>query len=155
MKKRILVDLDVVTVGSWDKGENGDLARDLMQRIKNRDFEMVTPSLLLERIAKWENRNVAERVKEFYDKNSGLKLTDNDIRQKIREAGVNDAKLLKGLRMRGIGGQDAFLVLIATLFGLEMVTFNRKTLRSKEQAIKEVMGNHGINAARIIGPEQL
>lgn len=158
--RKILVDLDVVTVGTWDKGENGDMARRLMSRIVEKEFFMATPFLLLERISKWGNLKVSGPMKEFYVKNSGLLLTDEDIRARIREVGeeikgFNEAKLLKELRRKGVGNQDAFLVLIAAVFGIDLVTFNRKTLRSKEKVVSEVMSGYGIKAPKLLGPEQL
>ena len=158
--RKILVDLDVVTVGTWDKGENGDMARRLMSRIVEKEFFMVSPFLLLERISKWGNLKVSGPMKEFYVKNSDLLLTDEDVSARISEVGeeikgFNEAKLLKDLRRKGVGNQDAFLVLIAAVFGLDLVTFNMKTLRSKEKVVSEVMSSYGIKAPKLLGPEQL
>ena len=158
--RKILVDLDVVTVGTWDKGENGDMARRLMSRIVEKEFFMVSPFLLLERISKWGNLKVSGPMKEFYVKNSDLLLTDEDVSARISEVGeeikgFNEAKLLKELRRKAVGNQDAFLVLIAAVFGLDLVTFNRKTLRSKEKVVSEVMSSYGIKAPKLLGPEQL
>ncbi len=158
--KKIIVDLDVVTVGTWDSGKNGDLARSLMARIAKKEFYVVTPFLLLERISKWKHVSLTEHMKEFYIKNSDLLLTDDDIRRKIGEVsakvnGFNEARLLKDLRSAGIGNQDAFLVSVAAIFGLNLVTFNRKTLRSKADVINEVMKKHGIESPTIVAPEQI
>ena len=39
-KKRIIVDLDVVTVAKWDKGKNGDLGRKFLSRIEQKELDM-------------------------------------------------------------------------------------------------------------------
>ncbi len=158
--KKILIDLDVITVGIWDKGKNGDLARNFIARIVNKEFYVVTPFLLLERISKWGHIGLTKQMKEFYVKNSDILLTDDTIAQKFDEVGAevngfNEAVALKELRRNGVGSQDAFLVLIASIFGLTLVTFNRKTLRSREEKIKEVMNRHGINPSKLVGPEEL
>lgn len=54
MKKKILIDLDVITTGRWDKkGEKPELARRFMERVEGKEFEVVTPFILLEMVAKW------------------------------------------------------------------------------------------------------
>lgn len=155
-----MIDLDIVTVGTWDKGSNADLARKLIARVVNKEFYVATPFLLLERIAKWENAELTAQMKEFYIKNSDTILTDDDISDKIDDVSVgvssfNEARLLKDLRRAGIGNQDAFLVLVAALFDLTLVTFNRKTLRSKEKEIGKVMKKHGVKPPLLAGPEEL
>ncbi len=68
LKNYILVDLDVATVGIWDKSRNGDLARGLMQKISEKEFYMATPVLLIERISKWENMDL--KIRESLGPNS-------------------------------------------------------------------------------------
>ena len=154
-----MLDLDVVTVGKWDKGKNADLARALMARIANKEFYVATPFLLLERISRWNYANLTAQMKEFYIKNSDNILTDEDVSRKIdelsRSSHFNQASLLKDLRRAGVGNQDAFLVLVAALFDLTLVTFNRKTLRNKEEAIVEVTRKYGIKPPALAGPEEL
>jgi len=60
-RRKIMIDLDVVTVGKWDRSENGDLARGLMSRIENKEFHLVTPFYLLEHVMKWKNQWLREK----------------------------------------------------------------------------------------------
>ena len=65
MKKKILIDLDIVTVGKWDRGKYGDMARKLMKRIRNKEFELVTPFYIIEYLVKWRNVPLKEKIEEI------------------------------------------------------------------------------------------
>ena len=65
-KKKIVVDLDVVTVAKWDKGKNGDLGRSFLLRIKNKEFDVVTPFYLLGHLDKWKHITLKEKIENFY-----------------------------------------------------------------------------------------
>jgi len=71
MKKKILIDLDVVTTGLWDrKGEKPERARRFMGRVEENEFKIVTPFILLERVAKWHYQELKDSIEEFYLKNT-------------------------------------------------------------------------------------
>lgn len=63
-KKRIIIDLDVVTLAFWDKKDEAEL----IERIKANEFEMVSPYILLDHLSKWDYRKLAEEIGEFYEK---------------------------------------------------------------------------------------
>ena len=66
-KKKIIVDLDAVTVSNWDKSENGDLGRKFLLRVKHKEFSMLTSFYLLGHL-----RNKEKQINELFKKN-GLK----------------------------------------------------------------------------------
>ncbi len=153
-KKRILVDLDVVTVACWDKGKNGDLARKFLSRIN--EFEMVTPFYLLNHLDKWKHIILKDQIESFYIENSAILISDKDIDLKIDERGLNDKEVLLSLQSHDVKEEDAFIVLVASLFGVDyLITFNRKHLRNKEKEIKEVLEKNGAMAIKIAGPEEV
>ena len=156
MKIKILVDLDVVTVGSWDKGSNGDLARKLMSRLKNKEFYLVTPFYLLEHVLKWENQWLKESIENFYLKCSDLLLTNDDIDAKIEDRNIDDKNILLGLQSHNIKEEDSFIVLVTALFDLDyLITFNRVHLKNKKKIISEVLKENGLKQINIAGPEEV
>lgn len=156
MKKNIIIDLDVVTVAFWDKGKNGNLGRRLVQRIKQKELDMITPFYLLEHLTKWKHITLKEQIENFYIKNSSNLLTNEDVDAKIDELGIDDIKVLLELQSMDIKEEDAFLVLITSIFDLDyLVTFNRKHLRDKKREVNEVLKKNGLRTIKIVGPEEV
>ena len=84
MKKRIIIDLDIVTVSIWDKkGENVKLAVKFIHRVKNKEFYVLTPFYLLEHLTKWTHITLKEKIEDFYIKQSSKILTNDDVDDKI------------------------------------------------------------------------
>ncbi|MBI3035490.1 hypothetical protein HYY71_04145 [Candidatus Woesearchaeota archaeon] len=155
MKKKILIDLDVVTVGKWDEGKYGDIARNLMKRVENKEFELVTPSYLLEHLIKWHNTPLKEKIETFYLKESTKFLSNEDVDLKIEEIGIDDKALLTELKNHGVKEEDAFIVMVTSIFELDyLITFNRIHLKNKKEAINEVLNKNGLKTIKIAGPEE-
>ncbi len=150
-----LSDLDVVTVAFWDKGKNGNLGRGLVLRIKQKELDMITPFYLLEHLTKWRHITLKEQIEDFYIKNSSKLLTNEDVDTKIDELGIDDIRVLLELQSKGIKEDDAFIVLVTSIFDADyLVTFNRKHLRNKEKEINEVLKKNELRTIRIVGPEE-
>ena len=155
-KKKIIVDLDVVTVAKWDKGKNGDLGRKFLLRIEQKELDMTTPFYLLGHLDKWEHVTLKEQIEDFYLKNSAAMLTNEDVDAKIDSLGVDDVSILLELQSNDIKEEDAFIAMAASLFEIDyLVTLNRKHLRNKEGKINEVLKKNGLKAIRIVGPERV
>ena len=153
-KKKILIDLDVVTVAFWDKGTNGDLARKFLLRIRQKELLMITPHYLLEHLTKWRYITLKEQIEDFYIKNSNKLLTNEDVDERIDELKIDDIKIL--LESKDIKEEDAFIVLVTSIFYLDyLVTFNRKHLRNKEKEINETLKKNGFKTVKIVGPEEV
>lgn len=156
MKNKIIIDLDVITVGKWDTGEYGDIARKLMKRIENKEFEVVTPFHLIEHLIKWTNLQLKEKIEEFYLKNSTKLLTNEDVDIKIGELGINDKVLLNELKNNNIKEEDAFLIMVTSIFHFDyLITFNRIHLKNKKDVINEVLRKNGLRTIKIVGPEEV
>ena len=156
MKKKIIIDLDVVTVGKWDKGEFGNTARNLMKRVEDKEFELVTPSYLLEHLIKWQNAPLKEKIEEFYLKESTKLLSNEDVDIKIEELGIDDKKLLTELKNHNVKEEDAFIVMETSIFDLDyLITFNRVHLKNKKEIINEVLKKNGLKTIQIVGPEEV
>ena len=156
-KKKVLIDLDIVTVNLWDrKGENKKIASDFVKKIGKKYFLVITPFSLLETVAKWKYNALKDDIEEFYIKNSDQILSNKDVDKKMVELKINDIKILENLEKNGVKGEDALLILITSIFGIDyLVTFNRKHLRNKEADINKILKEEGLNAIKIIGPEMI
>ncbi|MBI2575260.1 hypothetical protein HYV82_05240 [Candidatus Woesearchaeota archaeon] len=150
--KKIVVDLDVVTLAFWDRK---DEAR-IIERIKGGQLAMITPYIILEHLSKWEYRRLAEEIAGFYWKYSFQIVTAQNIMDKSNGADLEYGRLLSELVRAGVKEEDAVLVIISALFDIgHLVTFNRKHLKSKEKEINEVLRKNGTGPVRIVLPEEL
>ena len=156
-KKKVLIDLDIVTVNLLDrKGENKKIASDFVKKIGKKDFLVITPFSLLETVAKWKYNALKDDIEEFYIKNSDQILSNKDVDKKMVELKINDIKILENLEKNGVKGEDALLILITSIFGIDyLVTFNRKHLRNREADINNILKEEGLNTIKIIGPEMI
>ena len=157
LRRRALVDLDIITVNLWDReGENKKIADEFIKKIEKREFLIITPFSLLEIVTKWKNDALKDDIEEFYIKNSHEILSNKDVDKRIKLLNIDDIKILKDLEKRGVKGEDALLVLITSIFKIDyLVTFNRKHLRNKEGEINQVLREDGLEAIKIIGPEMI
>ena len=155
--KKIIIDLDIVTVSIWDKkGENVKLAVKFINRVKNKEFQTVTPFYLLGHLEKWRYISLKEKIEDFYIKNSDKMVTNDDIDAKIDDLEIDDEKILLELQSNGVKEEDAFIVLIASIFDIDnLITFNRKHLRNKKREINEVLKKNGLKTIQISGPEEV
>ena len=150
-----MIDLDVVTVGKWDRGKYGDIARELIKKVENKEFQLITPFYLIEHLTKWKNIPLKERIGDFYIKQSSKILTNEDVDDKIEELGIDDKLLLKELKSKDIKKEDAFIVMVTSIFELDcLITFNRIHLKNKKEAINEVLKKNGLKPIKIAGPEE-
>ena len=156
MNKKILIDLDVVTVGKWDAGKYGDIARNLIKRIENKEFQLITPFYMIEHLLKWKNIQLKEKMKDFYTKESHSIVTNEDVDSKIEELKIDDTALLNQLKNHNIKEEDAFIVMITSIFELDyLITFNRIHLKNNKELINEVLRKNGLKNIKIVGPEEV
>ena len=155
MAKKIIVDLDIVTMALWNKkGEDTQLARRFINRVEEGEFDVVTPFVMLELLTRWKYSALVENIQQFYLKNTKVFITNEDIDKKLDLLNVDDKKVLSALKAAGVKGEDALLALITSIFEIDcLVTFNRKHLKSKRERINGVLTENGVKTVRIIGPE--
>ncbi|MEK6984431.1 MAG: hypothetical protein AABX33_07695 [Nanoarchaeota archaeon] len=155
--KKIIIDLDVVTVSIWDKkGKNVRLAVNFINRVKNKDFYVLTPFFLLELVSKWKYSQLKDYIEDFYLKFTDEMLSNEDLDLKIDSMLVDDKKIITELRNQGIKGEDSLLALVASIFEVDyLITFNRIHLRDKKETINEVLKENGLRTIKIAGPEEV
>ena len=157
MKKKVIIDLDIITVGIWDKkGENPKLATKFINRVKNKEFYVTTPFFLLELVSKWRYSRLKDYIEDFYIKFTDEMLSNEDLDNKIDSMNIDDKKILHELVINGVKDEDSLLVLVASIFDADyLITFNRVHLKNKKQTINEVLGKNGLKSIRIAGPEEV
>ncbi len=151
--KTVLVDLDVVTMAKWDKGTKPDIARAFLAKIVEGDVVMVTPVILLKRLLVWGHFPLVSEMLAFYFDYSEQLLTDKQIKKRFEELGIDDNTVLDFLESKGIKREDAFLALVASVFKLCLVTFNKHHLQSKREVINEVFKKSGLVQIEVLSPE--
>ena len=157
MKKKIIIDLDVVTVSIWDKkGQNVRLAVKMVERIKSKEFYVMTPYFMLELVSKWRYSQLKDYIEDFYLKFTDKMLSNEDLDERIDSMNIDDKKIITELKNIGIKGEDSLLVLVASIFGVDyLITFNKIHLKSKKEVINEVLRKNGLRTIKIAGPEEV
>lgn len=153
---KIMVDLDVITVAEWEKKDpRKQAAKEFEERIKKKEFEALIPSLVIKRILDWKHAALRDKIEDFYIKHTAI-LTDSDIEAQINKLQINDENILKELEKAGVKSEDAFLVLVTSVFGLDyLVTFNRKHLKNKKDAINNVLRKFNLKEVEIVEPNEI
>lgn len=155
-KKKIIVDLDVVTVAKWDRSMNGDLSRQFIIRIEKGEFEMLTPYIILDLISEWKHIRLAKRIKEFYDLYSKEIISVINLETKIKGINIERKALTEDLKSYSIKEEDIILVIIACIFEADyLITFNRKHLKNNEVKINNVLQKHGLRTIKIALPDEI
>ena len=157
MKKKIIIDLDVVTVALWDSiGKNIELARNFLTKVERKEFYLGTPFLIIEIVLKWKHEKLKNNIKEFFIRNSDRLITDTEIKEKCDELDVDYELILNQLENAGIKREDAALVLVASLFSFDyLVTFNRIHLKNKKEESNKILKEWKMPTIQILGPEEL
>ncbi len=147
---KVLVDLDVLTVAFWDKKKE---ALHFLQRIRNGEFDLYTPYVLLEIIGRWKYEKLRDEITEFYTLYSSKILSVKEIINRSKEIGVDYNKVMLNLMSKGVKEEDAVLVFVASAFYLDyLVTYNRVHLRNKESEINEILNSNKMQAIKIVTP---
>lgn len=149
--KKIILDLNVVTNALW-KGREEEAGKKFIERIKKGEFEVYTPYTLLRLLLRWKDIKKVLQISDFYLLHSDGIMTLKAIRKRIDEIKLDYKKLLKELIYAGIKREDGFLVMIASIFGLEIVTFNKKHLYNKKDEINQVLKNLKLKEVEIYVP---
>jgi len=155
IKKKVIVDLDVVTVGKWDKGKNGDDSRKFMDGVANKEFYLTTPTLLIELVRKWNHQKLKSQIEEFYLKNSDELIERIQIIGEIVSKGIDFEEIFNRFAKIEIKEEDIALIFVSSLRNSILVTFNKIHLKNKEEEINEILLEYGLKPIRITSPGQI
>jgi hypothetical protein len=151
-----IIDLDVITVAHW-KGQQKKEADVFLGKLTSKDsgkeLYIVTPFLLIGLLMEWRNKELAQRIEDFYLENTDLWLSDRMIKEQAELLGINLEALITRLEKRGVKQEDSVLVAVAAIFKIEyLITFNRKHLLSKQEAINGELKEAGLCLLKIRKP---
>lgn len=152
MTSRVLIDLNVVTIGSWEKPDpRRKVAEEFMRLAGEQRFYVVTPYALLERVGKWHHKELVSLIKDFY-----AKVTDEYVEKAevFEELFENFEAIYDALIKVGVKGEDAFLVMVCAVKKAALVTFDKKHLKNKGAEIGKVLAEHRCANVEILLPEE-
>lgn len=153
MAKKILIDLDVVTVAFWDKNKD---AESFLERVKSGELEVVTPYILLDLLSKWKHDKLSEKLTHFYELYSSEVLSAQKVFDKINKLQVNGEEITNELIKKGVKEEDIVLVIVTSIFDIDyLITYNRKHLRNKEEIINDVLEKMGLKTIKIALPSEI
>ncbi|MBI4168026.1 MAG: hypothetical protein HY515_03655 [Candidatus Aenigmarchaeota archaeon] len=157
MKKRILIDLDVITIAKWLKAdERKKEALLFLERVRKGEFDVYTPYTLIELLSRWKHTKLVEDILGFYSVYSKNIINANLVLELARKARINLPELTKNLVAAGVKEEDAILVLISSLFDLDfLVTMNRKHLKNMAEKINRLMIKNKLRPIRIVFPNEI
>lgn len=151
--KRIIVDLDVVTVYLWDESPQAETAKKFIEKLQNADFEVLVPYMLLELVTKWKHTELSRKILEFY-KGIGTEIKIEQVKHRLEVSGINDKSFALSLVSIGVKEEDAALVMLGALFDAYcIVTFNKKHLKNKEAEINHALASFNLPKLRIYLPQ--
>ncbi len=150
-----IIDLDVITVAHW-KGMQKQEADKILARVMAKEFYVVTPFILVELLLGWRDKNLVQRIEDFYSENTDMWLSDRMIEEQAKAIGVDLDNLIKELEASGVKQEDSVLVVIAAIFKVDcLITFNRKHLSGKKDVINDILKEAGLQSISITNPREL
>ena len=150
-----IIDLDVITVAHW-KGMQKQEADKFLARVTAKEFYMVTPFILVELLMGWNDKNLVQKIEDFYSENTDMWLSDRMVEEQAKAIGVDLENLIKELEASGVKQEDSVLVVIAAIFKIDyLITFNRKHLTGKKDVINGVLKKVGLQTIHIANPQEL
>ncbi|MEK6887714.1 MAG: hypothetical protein AABX14_02085 [Candidatus Aenigmatarchaeota archaeon] len=152
-KKKIMIDLDVVTTAIWDKKRE---SLEFLERVKKGEFSVYTPFAILDTLSSWQHEGLKDSIKGFYELYSTRIISAEEYLEKSSGMKIDGKKVSDDLAKVGIKEEDALLVVVSAIFGLDaIVTYNRKHLHKNKDIINEILRRHKLNEICILLPSGL
>jgi len=151
--KRILIDLDVLTVAFWDRNEE---ALKFLDVVKKGEFEVYTPYSLFDLVTQWKYIELRDKIIHFYNIHSSRIITINNVLEESEKRGLKTEKATEELLKFHVKEEDAVLVIVTSLFNLDyLVTYNRTHLRNKINIINKVLRKNEFGEIEIKTPSEI
>ena len=151
--KRILIDLDVLTVAFWDENKE---ALKFLDRVKKGEFEVYTPYSLFDLVTQWKYIELRDKIIHFYNIHSSRIITINNVLEESEKRGLKTEKATEELLKFHVKEEDAVLVIVTSLFNLDyLVTYNRTHLRNKINIINKVLRKNEFGEIEIKTPSEI
>lgn len=155
MKRKILVDIDVVAVAKhYVKDRDYPLAKDFILKAESGEFEQYSAHTLITLVEKWKDAGIRKGILDFCSAYC-YSIPKAEVERRVREKEMDLESLLDQMKNKGVKEEDGLLALIASLFGLTVVTLNRKHLKGKREEINEILKGGGLNEIEILLPNEV
>ncbi|MDI6807340.1 MAG: hypothetical protein QMD14_06095 [Candidatus Aenigmarchaeota archaeon] len=155
MKKRILIDIDVVAVANYYKKDRDyPIAKRFIERVEFGEYELYSAHTLVELVKKWKEMKIKDGVLKFYSDYCYV-IPPAEIARRLEERKVRPKVILDQLAKKGVKEEDGILAVVASLFDLVLVTLNRKHLRDKREEINKILKEGGLNEIGILLPNEI
>jgi hypothetical protein len=154
VKRKILIDIDVVAVAEhYIKDKDYPMSKSFINRIKSGEFEIYATHSLLELVEKWRREKIKEKVLEIYRTYSYI-IPAIEIETRSKQKNVVFEKIVEKLSKIGVKKEDGALAVVS-LFGLILITLNRKHLRNKREEINKILKEVNLDGIDILLPNEI
>ena len=156
-RKKIIIDLDVVTIGIWKKAdERRTEALHFMKRAENKEFEVVMLSSTLNLVEKWNNRELSTSIRDFYSKNTDHFIDDLEVSNFLRKRKVSASVIIDEFSKKGIKREDILLILACVAIKADyLVTLNRRHLKNNTKAINQILEKNSLHKIKVVQPNEI
>lgn len=148
-----MIDLNVM-LAAYGKTlyEKKTRAVNLVRNVKKDKHELFTPFTLMDIAGGWDIKYFRTKVHRFYANYSKEIITAKKLDEKLLALNKEVKVLLKKLAYIGVKEEDGLLVIVSSVFNLELKTFNRVHLLNKITAINKLLKEEGLNETVISEP---
>jgi len=157
MKKKIIIDLDVVTIGVWKKADpRKEESLKFMTRVKAKEFEVIMLSSTLNLLDKWKYTELSKVIRDFYVENTDLFLDEIEIFEFLNKQKINSAVIIDTLLKKGIKREDILLILACVTTNADyLVTLNRRHLKNNADLINSVLTYYKLRRIKVVHPNEI
>ncbi len=162
--KKIIVDLDVVTVAHYPRlGHEFDYNRkqaalafleSIAKAVKSGKVNVVTPKNFYALLGEWQYKELVLKILDFYNSVTSEFVETAELIAELVEKDVDYESVMASLVDRGVKGEDALIIALASLKRAVIVTYNKKDLRGKLAVINKVLSENALLEVEIKEPSE-
>ncbi len=150
-----MIDIDVVAVAEhYINDKDHSISKSFIERVKSGEFETYTTHSLLALVENWKNKEIREKVVAIYHAYCYV-IPAIEIQARSEEKKITFEEIVGKLSKKGVKEEDGALAVVASLFGLSLVTLNRKHLRNKRDEINKILKDVGLSEIKIFLPNEI
>lgn len=151
MKKKILIDLDILTTAIWDKEKK---SVEFLREAKNK-YRVLTPLFIVVHILRnWKYKKLVDKIVAEIDKVSDEFLTRTKVNTELeKKVGVGLREFVrKGVKETGIKNKlNITLIVFASLAKVDyIVTLDEKHLKRNEKKIASFLKRNNLYVPQIV-----
>lgn len=161
---KIIVDLDVVTVANYPRlGHESDYGRKqaallflekIRKAVKAGKLDVVTPKNFYALLGEWQYKELVLKILGFYNSVTSEFVETAELIAELVERDIDYESVMASLVDRGVKGEDALIIVTASLKRAVIITYNRKDLRGKLAVINKVLSGNGLLEVEIKEPSE-